>query len=266
MRNGRRKKYENIIYEKKDKVATITLNRPKVLNSLNTPMITEVRDAVGDAEADDNSRVIVITGSGGEAFCAGADISELVEMSSTEARDWALGIQEATKYLEKLRKPIIAKIDGLCVGGGLELALACDFRIASDKSIFGQLEINLGLIPGGGGTQRLTRLIGKEKAMELIMTGDQIDANEAYRLTLVNKVVPEAKLDDAVDELIKKLISKSSVVLGIIKLAVNKGIEMDLDSALYYEAECLGSAFATEDSREGLKAFLEKRKAEFKGK
>ncbi|MHC1635232.1 MAG: enoyl-CoA hydratase/isomerase family protein [Candidatus Methanospirareceae archaeon] len=260
------KKYENIIYEKKEAVATITLNRPKALNALNTPLMTELQDALRDAEADENIRVIVITGAGEKAFCAGADIPEILEKSPVEARNWSMWLHDITRYMERLQKPIIAKINGYCLGGGLELAMACDFRIASDRSRFGQPEINLGIIPGAGGTQRITRLIGKTKAMELDMTGDHIDANEAYRLTLVNKVVPAEELDKATDELIQKLLSKSPVTLGIIKLAVNKGIEMDLDRALYYEAECFGSALSTEDAREGLKAFLEKRKPEFKGK
>ena len=168
--------------------------------------------------------------------------------------------------MERIRKPIIAKINGFCLGGGQEIAMACDFRIASDTARFGQPEIKLGLIPGYGGTQRLARLIGKTKAMEINMLGEQIDANEAYRLGLVNKVVPAQELDRAADEFAQKLLSKSSAVLGIMKLAVNKGIEMDLDGALYYEAECFGLVKATEDSAEGLQAFVEKRKPEFKGK
>jgi enoyl-CoA hydratase len=261
------KEYANIIYEKKGKIATITLNRPKVLNSLSTALMAEMHDVLQDAEKDEDIRVIVITGASDRAFAAGADIPEIQGLSSVETRrGYSLLLQEYTRYMERIRKPIIAKINGFCLGGGQELAMACDFRIASNKARFGQPEINLGVIPGAGGTQRLTRLVGKTKAMEIDMLGDQIDANEAYRLGLVNKVVPAEELDKAVDELAQKLLSKSSVVLGIIKLAVNKGIEMDLDRALYYEAECFGSARATEDSKEGLKAFLEKRKAEFKGK
>jgi enoyl-CoA hydratase len=260
------KEYANIIYEKKGKIATITLNRPKALNALSTALMAEVHDALEDAERDEGIHVIVLTGAGDRAFSAGADISEIQERSPIEARNYSLLLQEYTRYMERIRKPIIAKINGFCLGGGQELAMACDFRIASDKARFGQPEINLGVIPGAGGTQRLTRLVGKTKAMEIDMLGDQIDANEAYRLGLVNKVVPAEELDKAVNELAQKLLSKSSAVLGIIKLAVNKGIEMDLDRALYYEAECFGTALATEDSKEGTKAFLEKRKAEFKGR
>ena len=259
-------KYENILYAKNDKVAAITLNRQQSLNALNTALLTELRDALDDAETDAAVRAIVITGSGEKAFCAGADITELVEKNPEEASEWSSWAQGITTYMEKLSKPIIAKINGFCLGGGLELAMACDFRIASEKAIFGLPEINLAIIPGGGGTQRLPRLIGKTKAMEMLMCGVQIDAEEAFRLALVNKVVPADKLDGEVDELIKKLLSKSAVTLGILKDAVNRGLEMDLEHALEYEAECFGSALATEDAREGLKTFLEKRKPEHKGR
>ncbi len=260
------KKYENVLYKKKEKVATITFDRPKALNALNTALLTDLRDALEDAEADVEVRAVVITGAGDKAFCAGADIVELLEKSSVEASEWSRWIHGITTNMEKMRKPIIAKINGFCLGGGLELAMACDCRIASEKAIFGQPEINLAIIPGGGGTQRLTRLVGRTKAMEMLMSGEHIDAEEAFRLTLVNKVVPADELDSAVDELVKKLLSKSAVTLGIIKDAVNRGIEMDLEQALQYEAECFGSALATEDARGGLKAFLERRKAGFKGK
>jgi enoyl-CoA hydratase len=253
-------KYENILYAKNDKVATITLNRQKSLNALNTALLTELRDALDDAETDVGVRVIVITGSGEKSFCAGADITELVEKSSMEASEWSRWAQGITTYIEKMKKPIIAKMNGFCLGGGLELAMACDFRIASEKAVFGLPEINLAIIPGGGGTQRLPRLIGKTKAMEMLMCGEQINAEEAFRLALVNKTVPADELAGEVDELIKKLLSKSAVALGIIKDAVNKGIEMDLEHALEYEAECFGSALATEDAREGLKRFLERGK------
>lgn len=260
------KEYTKIIYEKKERVATIKLNRPEALNALNNALLREMHDALQDAEMDENICVIVITGAGDKAFCAGADVTEILTLSPIGARDYSLSLHELTRYMERIRKPIIAKINGFCLGGGQEISMACDFRIASAKARFGQPEINLALIPGAGGTQRLTRLVGKTKAMEIDMLGDQIDANEAYRLGLLNKVVSARELDKTVDEFIAKLLSKSSVALGIIKLAINKGIEMDLNSALYYEAECFGSAFASEDSKEGVKAFLEKRKPEFKTK
>jgi enoyl-CoA hydratase len=250
-----------ILYKKQQNVATITLNRPKSLNALNTALLTELRDSLEDAEADAEMHAIVITGAGDKAFCAGADIEELLEKSAKETSEWSQWVQGILTQMERKKKPVIAKINGFCLGGGLELAMACDFRITSANSIFGQPEINLAIIPGGGGTQRLTRLIGKTKAMEMLMTGEHIDAGDAFRLSLVNRIVPVDKLDAAVDEFIKKLLSKSSVTLGIIKDAVNRGIEMDLEHALQYEAECFGDALATEDARKGLKAFLEKRKA-----
>lgn len=260
------KEYANIVYEKKEKVATVMLNRPKALNALNTALLAEMHDALQDAERDRDIGVIVITGVGDRAFCAGADISELQTLSPLEARNYSLSLIQYTRYMERLKKPIIAKINGFCLGGGEEIAMACDFRIACDKARFGQPEVNLAIIPGAGGTQRLTRLIGRTKSMEINMLGDIIDANEMYRLGLLNKVVPVEQLGKAVDELAQKLLSKSSAVLGIIKLAVNRGIEMDLEHALYYEAECFGVVRSTQDSNEGLKAFLEKRKPEFKGR
>ncbi len=257
---------KNLFYEKKENVATITLNRPKSLNALNTALLTELKDTLEDAEADAEVRVILITGAGEKAFCAGADVAEIRDKNPEEARAWSQWVQEILTFVEQMRKPVIAKIHGFCLGGGLELALACDFRIASEKAIFGMPEVNLAIIPGGGGTQRLPRLIGKTKALELLMAGEQIDASEALRLRLVNKVVPVDELDRAVDVLIKKLLSKSSVTLAILKDAVNKGIEMDLEHALQHEAECFESMLKTEDAQEGLKAFLEKRKPAFKGK
>ena len=266
MKMTEEKEYKYILYNKKEHIETITLNRPKSLNALNTALLTELRDALDDAEADVDAHVIVITGAGDKAFCAGADVSEILNKTPEEAGGWSRWVQGIFTAIETLKKPVIAKINGFCLGGGLELAMACDFRIASNNSIFGQPEVNLAIIPGGGGTQRLPRLIGKTRAMEMLMTSEQIDAAEAYRLTLVNTVVPEDELDREIDELIKKLLSKSPATLGTLKYAVNRGTEMELEYALEYEADCFGAVCATEDAREGLKAFLEKRKAGFKGK
>lgn len=260
------KEYQLMVYDKKGKVAAITINRPKVMNALNTQLAGEMRDALSDAEADENIRVIVITGAGDRAFCAGADIGELAVLGGIEARDFSLLAQSLTTQIERVRKPVVAKINGLCLGGGNEVAMSCDFRIASDKASFGQPEINLGIIPGMGGTQRLTRLIGRTKAIEMDMLGEMIPAAEAHRLGLVNKVVPADELDKAVDELAEKLGSKGPVALGMVKLAVNNGMDMDLNRGLYYEAECFGAACGTEDAKEGTKAFMEKRKPEFKGR
>ena len=258
------KKY--VLYEKQEKVATLTLNRPESLNALNTALLTELRTALNDAEADAAVRVVVIAGAGGKAFCAGADVAELLKKPPEEARAFSQWFQGIFTVIESLRKPVLAKIDGFCLGGGLELALACDFRIASDISTFGLPEVNLAIIPGGGGTQRLPRLIGKPKALEMLMTGEQINATEAERLMLVNKIVPAEELDHAVDNFIQKLLTKSPSTLGILKATVNSGLEMDLEQALNYEADCFADALKTEDAREGLRAFLEKRKPKFEGK
>ena len=189
--------YELILYEKKDRVATITINRPKAMNALNSQVADEMRDALRDAEADDSIQVIVITGAGDRAFCAGADIGELATLSAIGARNFCLRAQTLTTQIERLRKPVVAKINGFCLGGGNEVAMSCDFRIASDRAAFGQPEINLGIIPGMGGTQRLTRLIGRTKSMEINMLGDPIPAADACSLGMINKVVPAEELDAA---------------------------------------------------------------------
>ena len=256
---------EEVLYARRGGVAAITLNRERALNSLNTALLEKLRAALEDAESDGTVRSIVITGAGNRAFCVGADVKELKDKSQVEARDLSLRFQDLTNYMERLGKPIIARINGFCLGGGLELAMACDFRIASDNSVFGLPEVNLGIIPGGGATQRLTRLIGKTKAMEMLMTGEQIDAEEALRLGLVNRVVPANELDTAVDALLNELKAKSALTLGILKRAVNNGLKMSLERALSYEAECFGSALASRDAKEGLQAFIEKRKPEFRG-
>ena len=258
---------EEVLYAKHERegVAAITLNRERALNSLNAALLEKLRAALEDAESDGTVRSIVITGAGSRAFCAGADVKELKDKSQAEAKDLSLWFQDITNYMERLKKPIIARINGFCLGGGLELAMACDLRIASDNSIFGLPEVNLGIIPGGGATQRLTRLIGKTKAMEMLMTGEQIDAEEALRLGLVNRVVPANELDNAVDALLNELKAKSALTLGILKLVVNNGLKMSFERALSYEAECFGSALASRDAKEGLQAFIEKRKPEFRG-
>ncbi len=254
-----------VAYEKQEQVATIVLNRPESLNALNTALLTELRTALEYAEADTAVRVLVITGAGDKAFCAGVDVAEIVEKSPEEARAFSQWVQAIFTIIEELKKPVIAKINGFCLGGGLELAMACDFRIASDTSRFGLPEVNLAIIPGGGGTQRIPRLIGKTKALELLMTGSPIDAAEAFRLTLVNEIVPADNLEKKVDEFVQKLLEKSPVTLGILKAAANKGLEMNLEQALRYEAECFEVAVKTADAQEGLTAFVEKRKPEFKG-
>ncbi|MGC9445017.1 MAG: enoyl-CoA hydratase/isomerase family protein [Candidatus Methanospirareceae archaeon] len=252
--------------EERDEVATIILNRPAALNALNDRLLSELERLVQDTANDPTVRVVVITGAGEKAFCAGADLTELSNMTPGAAGALSRRIQKIFNDLETMRKPVIAKINGFCLAAGLELALACDIRIATATAVFGLPETTLGLIPGCGGTQRLPRLIGKTKAMELLLTGDRIDAAEAAQCGLVNTVVPVHELGRAVDGLLTKLRSQSPVALGILKDAVNTGLELGLEQALEYEANCFEAAFQTEDAREGLAAFVEKRKPEFVGR
>jgi enoyl-CoA hydratase len=258
--------YRTVVYEKAQRIANIQLNRPGVLNAINLAMLTEIERALDDAEADEEIHVIVLTGAGDKSFGAGADVREMLNLDPRRARDYSLAGQRCARHIQELPKPVIAKINGLCLGGGQEMALACDFRIASDTAKFGQPEIRLGLIPGNGGTQRLARLVGKAKAMEITMLGDQIDAYEAHRLGLVHMVVSASELDTAVGKFASRLASNSPIAISTMKLALNKGLDMTLDSALWYEAECFASVFAAEDAREGMMAFIEKRHPEFKGK
>ncbi len=251
------------LLETRDAVATIILNRPTALNALNDRLLTDFERIVQDTAVDPAVRALVITGAGEKAFCAGADLTELSKMTPQEAGTFARRIQRLLNLLEAMRKPVIAKINGFCLAAGLELALACDIRIATETAVFGLPETTLGLIPGCGGTQRLPRLIGKTKAMELLMTGERIDAAEAARIGLLNAVVPSNELDRAVNGLLTKLRAQSPAALGILKNAVNTGLDLDLKHALEYEADCFEAAFQTEDAHEGLTAFVEKRKPAF---
>ena len=248
-----------LIYEKSEGIGTITLNRPDVLNALNAEMIDALSDALKNAERDEDVRSVVITGAGGN-FSAGADISELIEKTPIHAGETARRIQEITMQIESMRKPVLAKIRGYCLGGGFEIALACDFRFASEDASFGFPEINLAIIPGGGGTQRLTRLVGKTEAAEILFTGERIQADRALSLHILNAVTSAAELDDAVNAFLKKLHAKSAVALSLLKRAINSGINMPLEHALMTEADCFTIAFATEDAQKNLKAFLKHRK------
>lgn len=257
--------FKNILYEKHDGIAKISINRPEKRNILNMETRRELKGSLEDARTDKNVKVVILTGTGG-TFCAGADLNDYVGLNPKEAREYLQLSRDVTNRIENMEKPVICVVDGYALGGGCELALACDIVIASEKSKFGQPEIRVGLIPGGGGTQRLPRLIGVRKAKELILTGDIISADEAEELGLVNRVVPTSKLDETVNELVEKLLSKSPVLLGFAKSSINKCMELGLANGLSYESEMFALCFSTEDQKEGLKAFLEKRKPQFEGK
>ena len=259
--------YQYILYEKSEGLATITINRPEVRNALTQALMEELGDAINQAEADNEVRVLILTGAGDRAFVAGADIGEV------GARDILseLGLNSRVRRdvysrLEHLFKPSIAAINGYALGGGCELALACTLRIASDSARFGQPEINIGIIPGLGGTQRLTRLVGKGRAMELILTGEMIDAQEAYRIGLVNRVVPATELMEEARALGKKLASKPPLALKAAKDAVDYGADMSLAAALEFENRLFAILSGSADAAEGVTAFLEKRKPEWQGR
>lgn len=258
--------YENILFEINDGIGVVTINRPKVLNALNGATLTEINTLFTEIAKDDSVKVVIVTGSGEKSFVAGADIAEMQNMTAIEARSWGKLGHSAFNKIENLPQPVIAAVNGFALGGGCELAMACDIRIASEKAKFGQPEAGLGIPPGFGGTQRLPRLVGKGRAKELIFTTDLIDAQEAYRIGLVNKVVKPEELITAAHELAKKIMQRGQVAVQLCKASINEGLDMDLDSGLAYEAEVFGLCFATEDQKEGMTAFLEKRKPAFTGK
>jgi enoyl-CoA hydratase len=257
---------ENILIERDGAVAIVTINRPKVLNALSTQTIDELRRAVLSLRHDEAVRAVILTGAGEKSFVAGADINELAAQSPASGRERSLRGQHVLDLIENLGKPVIAAINGYALGGGCELALACTVRIAVDTARIGQPEINLGIIPGYGGSQRLARLIGRGPALEMLLTGDQISAADAYRLGLVNRVVTAANLMGEARKLAHALASKAPLAVRYILDAVNRGLDMPLHDGQAFEATLFGLVAATEDMREGTKAFLEKRKAEFRGK
>jgi enoyl-CoA hydratase len=258
--------YTNLLFETKDNIGFITLYRPRSLNALNTELLQELSNLLDRIDQDKSVKVVIITGSGEKAFVAGADIVEMQGLTAIEGRNFGKIAQATFNKLENLSQPVIAAVNGFALGGGCELAMACDIRIASEKAKFGQPEVSLGITPGFGGTQRLPRLIGKGRAKELIYTGDMIDAGEAYRMGLVNKVVAPEDLINAAQGMAEKIISRASIAVQLSKAAVNEGLNMDLASGIAYEAEVFGLCFATEDQKEGMTAFLEKRQASFSGK
>lgn len=257
--------YENVLFEVKDRVGVLTFNRPKALNALNPKTLEEVSDVLDLVKSDDGIRVLVLTGAGEKAFVAGADITEFPKMNPLQARTFAEKGQEIFFKLEMLPKPVIACANGFTLGGGCEMAMSCDFIYASDKARFGQPEINLGLLPGFGGTQRLARLVGRAKAKELCMTGEMLDAQQAKELGLVAKVFPADQLMEETMKVAAFLASRSATALRSIKQTVDRGMDVDLRTGCAIEAEAFGITFAGQDAREGASAFLEKRKPEFKG-
>jgi enoyl-CoA hydratase len=257
--------FDNLLVERDGAVAVLTINRPTVLNALNTQTVDELRRAMLDLKHDATARSIVVTGAGSKSFVAGADINELAVLTPTAGREHALTGQHVFDVIENLGKPVIAAINGFALGGGCELAMACTLRIAADTARLGQPEIALGLIPGYAGTQRLPRLIGKGRAMELLLTGAQISAEDALRIGLVHRVVPAAELMAEARKLAAQLAASAPVAMRYIINAVNKGLEMPFGEACQYEATLFGLVASTDDMREGTAAFLEKRKPFFKG-
>jgi len=256
--------FENILLEKQESIAIITINRPKIRNALDKKTWRELREAIAGVRGDTSVQVLIITGAGEKAFVAGADVSSLKERSMVETL--SNENQMILSELTNLEKPVIAAINGFALGGGCELALACDIRIASENAKLGQPELGLGILPGAGGTQRLPRLVGPAKAKELIFTGDIIDAREAERIGLVNKVVPQSDLLDAAKEMARKIISKGPLAVRLAKIVINQGMDLDLSNASLLERLAQAIIFGSEDRMEGLTAFLEKRSPKFGGK
>ncbi|MEJ2024568.1 MAG: enoyl-CoA hydratase-related protein [Deltaproteobacteria bacterium] len=257
--------YENIIFEKDGNIAVIKFNRPKALNAINPDVLKELNDALDDIESDGDTKVLILTGEGEKAFVAGADISHMVKLSPLEGRTFSREGQNILFRLEQLPIPVIACVNGFALGGGTEISMACDFIYAAETAKFGQPEINLGIIPGFGGTQRLSRLVGKAMAKELCMSGVMISANEAREMGLVNKVFPSEKLWEETMKTARLLASKGRVSMRGVKHSIDRGFDVDLTSGCYLEADAFAMCMASPDGKEGMSAFLEKRKPEFKG-
>ena len=258
--------FDTLILARDGAVAVVTINRPGVLNALNAQTLDDLRRALLDLRRDEEVRAVVITGAGEKAFVAGADINELARQGPASGRDMAARGQHVFDLVEHLGKPSIAAINGFALGGGCELAMACTFRIAAEHARLGQPEVNLGIIPGYGGTQRLPRLVGRDRAMELVLTGRHVAAAEALAMGLVTRVVPAAILKDESMALATELASKAPLAVRYAMDAINRGLDMPLGQALAHEAALFGLATATEDMREGTRAFLEKRKPTFVGR
>jgi len=259
--------YENLIVERDGRVARVVFCRPHVLNALSRATIAELDAVIDELASDDSVGALILTGAGDKAFVAGADIGEFnLLCSASDAAAFARRGQAVLAKLEALSKPVIAAINGFALGGGCELAMACDIRLAADTARFGQPEVNLGIIPGYGGTQRLARLVGEGRAKWLCMSGEMIDAPEALRIGLVDRVVPAAELDQAARVLAAKLSTKAPLALALVKRAIHEGLEGSLASGLAHEAALFGEVFDSEDRAEGVNAFLDKRKAAWRGR
>lgn len=258
--------YENILLEMEDRIAILSINRPKALNALNAATLLEIKNAVEQVAADPKIDALIITGTGDKAFVAGADITFMQNLPTMEARAFAILGQQVFRFIETMEKPVIAAVNGFALGGGCELCMACDIRLAADNALFGQPEVGLGITPGYGGTQRLPRLIGEGRAKELIYSAINIDAAEAYRIGLVNHVYPVDNLMEEAKKLARKITSKAPIAVRLCKTQINRGMQTDLDTAMIIEADLFGLCFATEDQREGVTAFIEKRKPNFKNK
>jgi enoyl-CoA hydratase len=257
--------YENIIFEKDGNIAIIKFNRPKALNAINPDVLQELNDALDKIESDGDTKVLILTGEGEKAFVAGADIAHMVKLSPLEGRTFSREGQNILFRLEQLPIPVIACVNGFALGGGTEISMACDFIYAAETAKFGQPEINLGIIPGFGGTQRLSRLVGKAMAKELCMSGVMISANEAREMGLVNKVFPAEKLWEETMKTARVLASKGRVSMRGVKHCIDRGFDVGLTTGCYLEADAFALCMASPDGKEGMSAFLEKRKPEFKG-
>lgn len=255
--------YQNILLEKQERIATLTVNRPQALNALTQVTLLEIRQAALETANDNRVDILIITGSGDKAFVAGADIAYMQDFNALEGRSFGLLGQEVFRIIEKMEKPTIAAVNGFALGGGCELAMCCDFRIASTKAKFGQPEVTLGITPGFGGTQRLARLIGPGMAKQLLFTGETIDAAEALRVGLVNRVVEPQQLMEVTRSVAKQIIGNAQLAVRFCKSAVNEGLQTDIDRGMTIEADLFGMCFATLDQKEGMKAFLNKRHPHF---
>ncbi len=258
--------FENLLFEKKNSIAYVTINRPKVLNALNSATMSELRAVFTELKDDRSIRAVILTGSGEKAFVAGADIGELNKNNAVEAKEYTHRGQAVLDLIENLGKPVIACINGFALGGGCEIAMACTMRLASDNAKIGQPEVKLGLIPGYGGSQRLPRLVGKGIAMQLLLTGEMISAQEAHRIGLVNEVLPAGQLIARAEAIAQAIMKNGPLAIQYCMEAVNHGMEMTQQEGLYLEATLFAVCCATEDKNEGTAAFLEKRTAKFAGK